>query len=401
LPEQTLREFPDIDIVVNQEGEATFLELCQRLADGDGLEGVQGITRREGEEIIREPSRGFISDLDSIPFPARELYHTPTTRRGHVTRGVSNELGSAAVFTSRGCPYKCTFCAIVATFDRTVRFREPESVFEEVKDIRDRFNINHIVIGDDTFGLKKGRIENLCEGFGSIGLKSWSCDTRVHCVDKNILQMMKDSGCTKVAFGIETGSDRVTALNQKNIDVEKVRAAVRWANEIGIKNIEGNFIVGSHPDETLEDLKMTENLIRELPLTFVSISVLVPYPGTPNFDYMKERGHIFSEDWSKYVMFGQPPVWRTNHFDSEELLHHQRRLNRAFYLNPRYLTRMLLRIRSLSELAYYIKAGRAFVNWSFGGDVVQAGAEMDLSDEAFHSAHHTDNVAEYSGLSNR
>jgi len=386
MPEETLSEFPNFDLVVNQEGEATFLELCQRVSEGGGFEGMMGITRRDGEEFVREDSRPFIPDLDDIPFPARELYHNPNRFRGHSSRGFSNSLNSTEIFTSRGCPYKCTFCAIVATFDRTVRFRSPDNVIEEVKEVKKRYDIEHIVIADDTFGLKKGRIEELCEGFGGLGLNSWNCDTRVDSVDRNTLQLMKESGCTKVAFGIETGSERVIALNEKKIDLDRVRAAVRWANEAGIKNVEGNFIIGSHPDETLEDLEMTQKLIRELPLTFVSISIIVPYPGTPNFTTMKERGDIFSEDWSNYVMFGQDPVWRTKHFEPKDLLQHQKRMNRTFYLNPRYMTRMLLRIRSLSELAYYAKMGKAFMKWTLGGSPVEPGSEMDLSDVDFQPA---------------
>lgn len=113
------------------------------------------------------------------------------------------------------------------------------------------------------------------------------------------------------------------------------------------------------------------------------VVLLRPPDPTPNYDVMKERGDIFSDDWSKHVMFGQAPVWRTRHFEPEELLSHQKRLTRNFYLNLLYMTRMLLRIRSLHELAYYVKAGKAFINWTLGGDAVQPGAEMDLSDADF------------------
>ena len=374
LPEQTLREFAHFDLIVNQEGEDTFAQVCQRLKEGSTFEGLEGITRRDGEEIIKERPRRFIADLDKLPFPARHLYQNPiqnrTKMRGHFARGFSNAIPSTEIFTSRGCPYKCTFCAIVSTFNRSLRFRSPESVFEEIREVKQKFNIQHIIIADDTFGLKKGRIETLCEGFSKLGLLSWNCDTRTDCVDKTILKAMKASGCTKVTLGIETGSKRVIDLNMKKIKLERVRDAVRWANEVGIKNIEGNFIIGSHPDETLEDLKMTENLIRELPLTFVSISILVPYPGTPNFELMKQNGQILSEDWSKYVMFGQKPVWKTTHFSSESLVKHQQRLNKIFYLNPRYMMRMLLRIRSLKELSYYGKAGTTFIKWAFSDGVI-------------------------------
>jgi radical SAM superfamily enzyme YgiQ (UPF0313 family) len=211
-------------------------------------------------------------------------------------------------------------------------------------------------------------------------LKSWSCDTRVDCVNPDKLKLMKASGCTKVAFGVETGSERIVRLNQKKIKFADVRNAIRWSREAGIRQVEANFIVGSHPEETLEDLELTAKLIKELPLTFIFISVIVPYPGTPNYDYMDQRGLIFSKDWSKYVMFGQTPCWRTVHFTSEELVQYQRRLNRIFYLDPGFLFRTLSGIRTLRDLLYYMKAGKAFVRGVLGGSVAPNPQVVDVSE---------------------
>mgnify|MGYP001455147797 CR=1 FL=1 len=349
--------------------------------------GRKNVIRKE-KEIFKTSSRAQIGyqtsilpSLDDLPMIDRSLIDYT---KYHKYVGHAGRKNSMAMQATRGCPYKCTFCAIVATFKRTVRFRSPDTVFEEIKEVNKRFAIDHIVIADDTFGLKKGRIESLSEKFARSSLKSWSCDTRVDSVTRNSLKIMKASGCTKVAFGVETGSDRVIKLNEKKIDLHRVREAIVWAKEAGIKHVEANFIVGSHPEETLEDLKKTQKLIKELDITFISVSVIVPYPGTPNYEIFKKNGFIYTDDWSQYVMFGQAPGWRTKYFTAEELLKYQKKLNTSFYLNPRYMLKLLSRVRSLNELGYYIKSGRAFVKWALGLDITNKEKILsDYNDETF------------------
>jgi radical SAM superfamily enzyme YgiQ (UPF0313 family) len=200
-------------------------------------------------------------------------------------------------------------------------------------------------------------------------------------VDPEKLRKMVRSGCTKVAFGVESGSQRVLKLNRKKIDLERVRAAVRWAREAGIRHVEGNFIIASHPDETWDDVKQTTAFMHALPFTFVSISVLVPYPGTENYERMDEAGLIHSKDWSRYVMFGREPCWRTTHFSAAQLIELQKVANRRFYLHPRRLLRLLSTIRSPKELAYYMRSSLSFLRWLGGG------ASIDAPDSAAELAH--------------
>lgn len=362
-----MEEFPSFDCLAFGEGEQTLAELCSRLDSGDSIEGISGLACRNGNDIVVSPPRMLIADLDSLPFPARDLirYERQT---GHSSRGFSNDLRSTELFTSRGCPISCSFCAIQATFGRKVRFRSIDSVEAEVRDFVRRFHFNHVLIADDTFTLDADRGAQLCDVLARNGIDSWNCDTRVTSVTPELLRHMRVTGCRKVAFGVESGSQQVLDRIGKGITVERVREAFWMAREAGIPQIEGNFIIGVDPDETAEDLAQTRRLIRELPWNFVSIAIIVPFPGTPVYDAMRSRGMIESgATWDDFVLFGRPPKWRTANFSSHDLISLQRKMTREFYLNPAYIARQLLAIRSWRDISYWVSAGGAYLTWYLTG----------------------------------
>lgn len=367
LPEQTLREFPAFDYLIFGEGETTLLELCIRLRDGGKDSAINGLAFRENGAVTVTESRSLITDLDSIPFPARDLIDY-SAQAGHSSRGFSNKLLSTELFTSRGCPVGCSFCAIQATFGRSVRFRDPSFIEDEVSRMVREHHFNHVVIADDTFTLLPERAAAISEILGRSGINSWNCDTRVNSVSLELLKTMKRCGCEKVAFGVESGSQRMLDLIGKKITVDQVRNAVHWAKQAGIKHIEGNFIIGCDPSETAEDLEETRKLITSLPWTFVSVAVIVPYPGTPVREQMLASGLIDAEaGWEDYVIFGKRPGWRTEHFSADELLQHQRSLTRSFYLRPSYILSRLASIRSCGELQYWSTAGSSYLKWYLTG----------------------------------
>ena len=367
LPEQTLLEFPSFDYLVFGEGETTFLELCIRLRDGGKDSAINGLAFRENGNVSMTEARQLITDLDSIPFPARDLIDY-AAQAGHSSRGFSNKLLSTELFTSRGCPVGCSFCAIQATFGRSVRFRDTSFIEEEVSRMVHDQHFNHIVIADDTFTLLPGRAASICEILERSNINSWNCDTRVNTVTPDLLKLMKRSGCTKVAFGVESGSQRMLDLMGKGITVEQVRNAVNWAKQAGIKHIEGNFIIGSDPSETWEDLEETRKLITTLPWTFVSVAVVVPYPGTPLREKMLVDGLLDpAQDWNDYIMFGARPAWRTVHFSSSDLVNLQRKLTRSFYLTPGYIFSCLASIRTRSDISYWMSAGGSYLKWYLTG----------------------------------
>lgn len=367
LPKQTMEEFPCFDYLVYGEGELTLTELCHTLQDGGSLSAINGLCFRNEGGVVISPPRALIDPLDQLPFPARDLIDF-SPQAGHSSRGFSNKTLSTELFTSRGCPVGCSFCAIQATFGRTVRFRELDALRDEIDELQKLLPFNHLVIADDTFTLKADRAAALCDVIAASRIASWNCDTRVNTVSLELLKMMRQSGCEKVAFGVESGSRRVLDAIGKKITPEQVAQAVQWAQKAGIKHIEGNFIIGCDPTETVEELEETKKLIIRLPWTFVSVAVIVPYPGTPVRQSMLVKDLIDPDAcWDDYVMFGKPPKWRTDHFSAETLLEQQRKLTRAFYLRPSYITKRLIAIRTTEELSYWLTAGVSYLKWYLTG----------------------------------
>jgi len=367
LPVGTLEEFPSFDIAVYGEGEATFAELCRAIVERVSYGAIPGIVLRDGERIVQNAVRPLIEDIDSLPHPARDLI-SYGDQAGHSSRGFSNRVLSTELFTSRGCPFPCTFCAIRTTFGETVRMRRPAAIREEVAQFMRDYRFRHVVVADDTFTLNNDRALEICDVLAEEGVPSWTCDTRVTHVSRRLLQAMKKSGCRKVAFGVESGSPRVLERIRKRITIEQVREAVKLACEAGMEQIEGNFIIGSDPDETMEDVTMTRELIRSLPWTFVSVSIIVPYPGTPVRTLMESRGLIDSAaTWEDYEMFGTVPRWRTQHFTAAELLRLQKELTRKFYLRPSYIVKQIASVRSWSDVAYWLRAGLTYATWHVRG----------------------------------
>ncbi len=368
LPKKTLEEFPYFDFVIMGEGEETLLEFCNSIKENKDQEGILGLAYRTSNGIKEELRRPLIKNLDDLPFPNRDLLNINLMKKGHISRGISNKLKNTGIYTSRGCPIGCIFCAISITMGNCVRFRSVENVLLEVEECIKKYQIEHFTVEDDTFTINQERAIKIMEGFQKLGVKSWHCEgTRVNAVTPELLKLMVKTGCQKIVFGVESGSPRILELIKKKITVEQVKNAFKWAREAGFKYIEGDFIIGSHPSETIKDLETTKDLIKEIKPDLISVTILVPYPGTEVYNLMKERGYIFSENWENFVMFDRLPSWRTEFFTPDELLRLQKKILSSFYLRVSYFIHILKKLKSLEELKYWSEIGVDFIKWLFQG----------------------------------
>jgi radical SAM superfamily enzyme YgiQ (UPF0313 family) len=266
------------------------------------------------------------------------------------------------LITSRGCPNKCIFCAGHVNYGFNMRFRSYENIREEIKYLKKTYNINHITFDDDTLTLKKSLVVEIAELLKEENI-TWDCNARVNTVDFALLKRMQQCGCKKVSFGVESGSPRMLKLMKKNITLEQVREAFQNARKAGFKYVEGTFMLGSHPDETLEDIEMTRKLMWEIMPDFVSLSIISPFPGTETFDLMVANGQLAKRpDWKMFTMSIQNelPFERLNNLTAQQLITLQHKIIKAYYSNPAYLLKKIASIRTMDDLMYFARLGVQF-----------------------------------------
>ncbi|MFH1031504.1 MAG: radical SAM protein [Chloroflexota bacterium] len=292
------------DFVVTGEGEGTILNLFSVLKEGSNLASVKGIGYKINGQIFLTDCVEPIANLDVIPFPARHLFnmvrysqnlfHNFNTR----INGFS-QIKSASLITSRGCPYSCTFC-YKDTWGQKWRGRNPLNIYEEMEFLEERYGFNGFFFHDDTFVLDKKRVLQFCDVLNEKQLRViWGCNGRVNLMTKELLGAMYQAGCREIAYGIESGSQKMLDLLKKNITLEQVRNAVKWTKEAGIST-NGYFMIGL-PGETKEDIRQTIAFAEELDLNFYGFSLFTPLPGTELFQFAVDKGLVKNvtslKDW--------------------------------------------------------------------------------------------------------
>ena len=352
--DKALQECPQLDIVVRKEGEITLLELMQNLEAGKNFSDVLGITYRKDGKIVKNADRPYIEDLDSLPFPAHHLWPLDRLRKcGKVI---------FPVMTSRGCTFWCEFCTAVRMFGRRYRTRSPKSVVDELEFLQKNYGAEQFTFYDDTFTVNQTRTAEICDEIIARKLKiEWDCETRVDMVTKELLQKMKDAGCFAVWYGLESGSQRLLDAMGKGISLTQVMRAFKWTKEVGLMAVVGAIL--GLPNETKETVWETIKFVERLNPDDVGYYIATPYPGTPMYDSMKEKGWLKVTDFNKYDT--ATPIFEIPTMTMQELREIREEAFHRFYLRPQYFFGMLTKGRfwSLSigrtVLAHFLRAVKA------------------------------------------
>jgi len=342
--EKCLEDCRDIDAAVTGEGEITVVEMLQKLGSGKGLDGVEGVAYRKGKEIKKNPDRPLITDLDALPFPARELlgeagkYIPPpaTYKRKPV----------AVIMTARGCNRHCLYCFQIDKHRKSgIRYRSVDNVMTEIELVL-RQGYREIKFIDDTLAADYNRAMTIAHEIKNRGLDfTWFASAVVNQVDKPLLQAFKDAGCWAILFGAESGVQKDLNAIRKGITPAQIKKAVKAAQEVGL-TVYTPFLFGI-PGQTYEDGLKTIEFALELDPDIANFHSITPFPGTELYDNIEKYGTM-SDDLSDYTYQGAAFVPYT--MTREQIADLRQLALKKFYSRPKFLWRRLLALRRFNDL---------------------------------------------------
>lgn len=351
-PDETLG-LQGVDYIVHGEGERTFVRLVQALeAGGDPavLREIPGLGFHDAGQPVIHRAQDRLDDLDRLAMPARHL--VDLNNYDHIA-AEGDRL--ATMQTSRGCPAKCLFCDIRMT---KFRKRSAENVLEELRYLTDR-GVDDIFFVDDTITIDRNRLYEICDLIKKSGLDlHFKVSARVDTVKPKLLEALREAGCYRIHYGVESATPRLLKYLQKQVTPEKVAQAFRWTRDAGI----GSFaycMIGI-PTETKQEMMNTVDFAIALDPDYAQFSICTPYPRTALYESMLTMGHITEDYWRAFATNPSEDFrvrfWN-NLYSEDELRELQAEAHRRFYSRARYIARQVKRVRSWDDLKAKAQVG--------------------------------------------
>jgi radical SAM superfamily enzyme YgiQ (UPF0313 family) len=405
MPHESMQK-PQVDLVVRGEAERTIIEIMHALEKDRGTQGTRNqVTEKQASRSqmqaspstriasdsdsgpvaprLFDPNAGWgdilglswrdldgkihhnldrplADDLDAIPFPAHHLFRIDRyTNLNPLTDGLDPSARAYTVVTSRGCPYKCTYCSKPITGD-TWRGRSVENVIAEWRWLVEELGATEIGVTDDIWNLDRERAKELCRTLIAESLNHVPWVTihgmKVNNTDQELFNLMKAAGCKRVGFGIENGDDwMLRHVIKKGQTVDMVRQAVRWAKNARLQTM-GFFIYGM-PGETEESMDKTTQLALELDPDLAHFLMAAPFPGTDMWEILEKHGQVFSHnmDWSQLAIQEDKAHFSFGDLDKETIERKWHEAHRRFYLRPSRIARIVTRGDTWRRFPYYLK----------------------------------------------
>jgi anaerobic magnesium-protoporphyrin IX monomethyl ester cyclase len=352
-PLQTLQHNPDVDFVCVGEAEMVLPEFVRRWERQESFAGLRGLVWRDGERIEYAGPPDVCRDLDTVPFPARHLVPN------HKYFNFISTLRNYTVFnTSRGCPFHCIFCEAQGS---RWRARSAANVAAEFEECYEKHGVREVDIFDSSFTVNKKRVLELCELLIGKGLHRkmiWDVRSRVDTIDEEMLDALKEAGCYRIFYGVESGNPEILQTLRKQVDLARVERIIKKTAEVGISPF-GYFLIGS-PGETPETARQTIDFAKRLPFDFAIFNCLTAFPKTELYEkyYLPAAERDF---WAEYLTKPEPDKtfmgrpWTT--MSDEDLRRLAHGAMNEYYFRPRQIYRALRSVRSMDQFRRYCAAG--------------------------------------------
>jgi radical SAM superfamily enzyme YgiQ (UPF0313 family) len=360
LPQQTLQE-SKADFVIIGEGELTFADIIAHLKTGiKEWNQIPGLAYRdEGGNVQLNSRRELISDLDALPFPARDLidnkrYSPPPTKR--VSLGPNT-----LIATGRGCPFNCGFCGAQTVWTRKARTRSAGSVVAEIEECIHKFDIQSFHFTDELFTVNRKRVLEICDLIMKRNLKiAWCCSARAQKLDRELLTRMKEAGCHEISFGIESGNQEMLKKIDKSLDLDEAKKVVRLTKQVGIIT-HASYILG-YIGETEETIRDTIRYAKALNTRVAAFFIASPLPGTPLYKEAQEKGYLRPDaTWIDYSpLSNTDPILELPNLPVSVLRRWHRKALRGYYFRLGYIIPRLLAIRHWYEVANLFSGAKMF-----------------------------------------
>lgn len=353
-------ERPYVDMVVRGEGEAPWLEISNKvedflrssedtstaaLMDPDKhiWDEMLGITYKTSDgQVYRNMDAKVINDLDSLPWPAYNLFRMNKYTNLQPATDHVDGARSFSIMTSRGCPYRCTFCS-QSIMPIKWRARTAENVIEEWRHLVHELGAEEIGVLDDSANIRRDRLMVLSDMLieNKLNHVPWIFvnGIRANLADKVLMAKLKEAGLLRTAFGVETGNPDMIKAIDKHVDHDTIRQAFKNCKEVGLQTI-GFFIIGL-PGDTRETMQDTIDFAIELDPLIANFSMMTPYPGTKVYEIVKREGKLLMDDWEDYVFFEQKARYEMGDLTAELMTEMYRKAYRQFYLRPGPIMRRL------------------------------------------------------------
>lgn len=359
VPQNTLELIPELDYVIRHEPEMSLKDIIAFTKAGRHDHEIKGIVYRgEDGKPVLSPDRPLLDSLDELPIPKQHLLPLDKYKMPF--------LGSRYVWvlTNRGCPYSCTYCFEGVVWGKSVRHRSPESIFKELEYLASH-NVTNVLFLADLFTDKSNHknLEKLCDMIIEKKLKvRWTANSRVDTLTEPIAKKMKAAGCWLIAFGVESGSQKILDNVKKDAKVEQARETLTMCNKLGIKTW-AYFIIGL-PGENKQTVRETIDFAKSCPIDIALFHVAMPYAGTEFYFQAVANGWLNTSDWKHFDM-NDSSVVEYDDFTSAEILKATKQAFREFYFRPKQMWRMMKMMMNVRDIGMIWSVMKNFMRWIF------------------------------------